>query len=126
MNDSTSVIALAVAFGFAFLGVLQWVTNLIKNNDVERKALIKELDTVKVFNVDLQTSYNTLKIEHNDLSLRYNRLASAAKRIKDENDLLRDLATPESKHLTSNEITQIETEVSLDVQVQLDIENAQR
>ncbi len=125
MGETTSVIALAVAFGFAFLGVLQWVTNLIKNNDVERKLLIKELDTVKVFNIDLQREVNTLKIEKNDLSLKYNRLASAAKRIKEENDLLRALNAPEIKHLTDTEITQIETEISVDVQVALDIEQAE-
>lgn len=127
MGEPTSVIGLAIAFGLSFLSALQYTQYVVKNNDKERKVLIKELDTVKVFNLELEKKYNAIVLEHRDLSLKYNRLASAAKRIKDDNDLLRNLTTPEmNKTLSDTEITNIEAEVSLDVQVQLDIDTAEK
>jgi hypothetical protein len=123
--ETASVIALAVSFGVFFLGVLQWIMGVIKGNDVERKALQKELDTVKVFNIDLQAEKTTLTLELNDLKLKYNRLASAAKRLKEDNDLYRTLADKnENKELSQTEITNIEAEIVLDASVQIDIEQA--
>lgn len=123
--ETASVIALAVSFGVFFLGVLQWIMGVIKNNDVERKALQKELDTVKVFNIDLQAEKTTLTLELNELKLKYNRLASAAKRLKEDNDLYRALAEKtDDKQLSTTEITNIEAEIVLDASVQIDIEQA--
>jgi cell shape-determining protein MreC len=123
--ETASVIALAVSFGVFFLGVLQWIMGVIKGNDVERKALQKELDTVKEFNIDLQAEKTTLTLELNDLKLKYNRLASAAKRLKEDNDLYRTLADKnENKELSQTEITNIEAEIVLDASVQIDIEQA--
>lgn len=123
-NETTSVIALALSFGFAFLGVLQWVTNLIKSNNVELKTIQKELQTVKLFNVDIQTELGAKKLELNELTIKYERLASAAKRLKDRLELLEGLVTPETHRLTSSEITNIELEVSVEAQVTKDISSA--
>lgn len=124
--ETASVIALAVSFGVFFLGVLQWILGVIKGNDVERKALQKELDTVKLFNIDLQAELTTKKLELNDITLKYNRLASAAKRLKEDNDLYRTLANQkDTVELTQTEITNIEAEIVMETTVQLDITNAQ-
>lgn len=125
VEQATSVIALAIAFGFAFLGVLQWAYGLIKTNDKERRELHEENIKVRNFANDLQNQYNALKNDHADLVNKYSRLASGAKRLRDENDMYRgNLLRTDDIPLTASEVLAIETDIGLGLAVDIDIDNA--